>query len=115
MIRRPPRSTLFPYTTLFRSLHQRRHGGRELHDLYAAPDLTLRLVDVLAVLTGAELGKLLQVLLQQDLQLKHSPRPARHRLLAPLLESPGGNLHRPIYVFRPRERYPAQRSEERRV
>src|SRR2546426_8604420 len=24
MIRRPPRSTLFPYTTLFRSLHDRR-------------------------------------------------------------------------------------------
>src|SRR2546422_2845691 len=31
MIRRPPRSTLFPYTTLFRSLPRRRavHGGRE--------------------------------------------------------------------------------------
>src|SRR5256885_3316567 len=27
MIRRPPRSTLFPYTTLFRS--SRRHDGRE--------------------------------------------------------------------------------------
>src|SRR2546430_9167383 len=32
MIRRPPRSTLFPYTTLFRSqasqeLHRRREGG----------------------------------------------------------------------------------------
>src|SRR2546430_7713634 len=27
MIRRPPRSTLFPYTTLFRS--RRRHGGRD--------------------------------------------------------------------------------------
>src|SRR5437763_10241769 len=25
MIRRPPRSTLFPYTTLFRSLHRRQH------------------------------------------------------------------------------------------
>src|SRR5256885_3728382 len=25
MIRRPPRSTLFPYTTLFRSCHDRRH------------------------------------------------------------------------------------------
>src|SRR5260370_26207752 len=25
MIRRPPRSTLFPYTTLFRSLGRRRH------------------------------------------------------------------------------------------
>src|SRR3712207_9009634 len=32
MIRRPPRSTLFPYTTLFRSGHQRRHppGRRRL-------------------------------------------------------------------------------------
>src|SRR2546422_8138546 len=28
MIRRPPRSTLFPYTTLFRSLLQRRSSGR---------------------------------------------------------------------------------------
>src|SRR5256885_3242806 len=26
MIRRPPRSTLFPYTTLFRSLHHRCEG-----------------------------------------------------------------------------------------
>src|SRR2546427_945215 len=26
MIRRPPRSTLFPYTTLFRSLQRLRHG-----------------------------------------------------------------------------------------
>src|SRR2546422_5808168 len=32
MIRRPPRSTLFPYTTLFRSgsKRPRRHRGREL-------------------------------------------------------------------------------------
>src|SRR2546429_5656105 len=28
MIRRPPRSTLFPYTTLFRSRTQRRRGRR---------------------------------------------------------------------------------------
>src|SRR5687768_18414677 len=27
MIRRPPRSTLFPYTTLFRSDHDRRRAG----------------------------------------------------------------------------------------
>src|SRR3712207_7286985 len=31
MIRRPPRSTLFPYTTLFRSLHDR--PARDLHQL----------------------------------------------------------------------------------
>src|SRR5256885_12663811 len=30
MIRRPPRSTLFPYTTLFRSLSRR--GGRALNE-----------------------------------------------------------------------------------
>src|SRR3712207_8119143 len=30
MIRRPPRSTLFPYTTLFRSRGQRRGGGESL-------------------------------------------------------------------------------------
>src|SRR5256885_13319795 len=32
MIRRPPRSTLFPYTTLFRSLQR----GRHLHGVGAA-------------------------------------------------------------------------------
>src|SRR5256885_13124573 len=33
MIRRPPRSTLFPYTTLFRSLLFLQRGFRELPDL----------------------------------------------------------------------------------
>src|SRR5437870_13562266 len=28
IIRRPPRSTLFPYTTLFRSWRERRYAGR---------------------------------------------------------------------------------------
>src|SRR3712207_7074892 len=42
MIRRPPRSTLFPYTTLFRSLtngyqRRRRHGAGILE--YVAPAL----------------------------------------------------------------------------
>src|SRR2546428_13878615 len=32
MIRRPPRSTLFPYTTLFRSLVERVQHGREAGD-----------------------------------------------------------------------------------
>src|SRR2546425_7030698 len=38
MIRRPPRSTLFPYTTLFRS-------GRALVELARAPDLVLGIRD----------------------------------------------------------------------
>src|SRR2546422_11349494 len=32
MIRRPPRSTLFPYTTLFRSRRPRGNGGHQLRD-----------------------------------------------------------------------------------
>src|SRR2546430_6911780 len=43
MIRRPPRSTLFPYTTLFRSRIVDGHGGRlQLHGrehLQREPDL----------------------------------------------------------------------------
>src|SRR5256886_13159761 len=34
MIRRPPRSTLFPYTTLFRSVELRRKGDLEQHVLH---------------------------------------------------------------------------------
>src|SRR5438876_4708912 len=36
MIRRPPRSTLFPYTTLFRS-HDQRHPGRDQVRRYRPP------------------------------------------------------------------------------
>src|SRR5256885_6666267 len=32
MIRRPPRSTLFPYTTLFRSEHKQRDHGEHAFD-----------------------------------------------------------------------------------
>src|SRR2546430_5528024 len=33
MIRRPPRSTLFPYTTLFRSLHAQRYRADRAQDV----------------------------------------------------------------------------------
>src|SRR2546422_6816071 len=51
MIRRPPRSTLFPYTTLFRSIN-----GAE-HEVDAAPDMPLLWVlrDLLG-LTGTKFG-----------------------------------------------------------
>src|SRR5947209_15539886 len=38
MIRRPPRSTLFPYTTLFRSNHRDRAIGREQESRDRPPD-----------------------------------------------------------------------------
>src|SRR2546430_14497385 len=38
MIRRPPRSTLFPYTTLFRSLHSQQIANRKHADKLLAID-----------------------------------------------------------------------------
>src|SRR3712207_8206641 len=43
MIRRPPRSTLFPYTTLFRSLRRRRAVDGGAHQRVPEPDLPARL------------------------------------------------------------------------
>src|SRR5258708_29271401 len=46
MIRRPPRSTLFPYTTLFRSPHTLRHIFPGQLDMYPAQRLSHRGMDV---------------------------------------------------------------------
>src|SRR5690348_18219260 len=43
MIRRPPRSTLFPYTTLFRSLREGRSGPEETETAHHRRCLSLRL------------------------------------------------------------------------
>src|SRR2546422_7236023 len=43
MIRRPPRSTLFPYTTLFRSAAERPDGGDALAALRALPGVEVEL------------------------------------------------------------------------
>src|SRR3712207_7486180 len=52
MIRRPPRSTLFPYTTLFRSL-VRRGGLREQFDQALAQRLAARQVAALHLVLQA--------------------------------------------------------------
>src|SRR3712207_6941749 len=38
MIRRPPRSTLFPYTTLFRSSQPKSNGYRSIHTTVSGRD-----------------------------------------------------------------------------
>src|SRR5256885_6618422 len=42
MIRRPPRSTLFPYTTLFRSTQQSRQNQALLQSLELQPNFAVR-------------------------------------------------------------------------
>src|SRR2546426_5968756 len=57
MIRRPPRSTLFPYTTLFRSRRflLSEHAKRRLrHAAHAIANLGLLLLDVLVKVPSVE-------------------------------------------------------------
>src|SRR3712207_9592452 len=54
MIRRPPRSTLFPYTTLFRSLWQEGHTAHRTAD--EAQEETLRMLGVYADFAETELA-----------------------------------------------------------
>src|SRR3712207_8013725 len=67
MIRRPPRSTLFPYTTLFRS------PGQLLRQLRGSHDVLLHAVEAAAVhLPGlaADAGRQAVVLLQAEVEVR---------------------------------------------
>src|SRR2546422_3829635 len=56
MIRRPPRSTLFPYTTLFRSRRRRiAHRGRRVQD--RADDVGLAIRENRAIFGPAHLAR----------------------------------------------------------
>src|SRR2546427_7934299 len=53
MIRRPPRSTLFPYTTLFRSGHVVASSNWRRSDSYMGEDLSFRPYYRTAMATGS--------------------------------------------------------------
>src|SRR3712207_8021316 len=63
MIRRPPRSTLFPYTTLFRSLWDtpglRLRTGNLSADLTAEENIDVSKLEVSASMSHAELDRVL--------------------------------------------------------
>src|SRR2546422_8166900 len=52
MIRRPPRSTLFPYTTLFRSLQCRQRRAAQVKEPIPPADLVLRHAEYLCPCGG---------------------------------------------------------------
>src|SRR2546427_7770148 len=71
MIRRPPRSTLFPYTTLFRS---HRHPARDQrHELLGAPEIHGECGEIAAV--HADGGR---VHAEGQLELAHRMRSEEH-------------------------------------
>src|SRR5256885_3146472 len=98
MIRRPPRSTLFPYTTLFRS----RRLGRELHDsqgqYLAAIKMNLELVET----TESSLSPVQKSALNEAISLlERSMKEIRltsHLLHPPLLDEIGLQAVVPWYV-----------------
>src|SRR5256885_10018377 len=54
MIRRPPRSTLFPYTTLFRSVRSRSAPASGLHLRHDRQGSSLRVIEVRHPLLGSD-------------------------------------------------------------
>src|SRR5258708_30011884 len=71
MIRRPPRSTLFPYTTLFRSI-----GGARQNGLAGAHDLVVPRISRVA------LGSISQVAGPGDLDRKSTRLNSSHQIIS---------------------------------
>src|SRR2546430_9556578 len=92
MIRRPPRSTLFPYTTLFRS---RRRDGDEL--VLAAVDLDVDVAHPLEVRLGLVETVLLQGGLTQ-LALKQDRKSTR-------LNSSHSQISYAVFCLKKKKRY----------
>eukprot|EP00962_Isochrysis_galbana_P029682 scaffold9535_cov96-Isochrysis_galbana.AAC.2 len=77
--------------------HQRRHRARVLHHLQPAEDVSLGVVQRLAVLVRDEAGQVVGPLTDEGLQLEHHAGAVRHRRLRPLREGRArrldGSLH----------------------
>src|SRR3712207_7725543 len=73
MIRRPPRSTLFPYTTLFRSGHGDLGGVECLHPL----ELPLADPAGIAILRHDRLGTVVAIVVERDVLPGRVPRLVR--------------------------------------
>src|SRR5260370_19930260 len=70
MIRRPPRSTLFPYTTLFRSINALEVG----HNVYCEKPMASTPADVRLLASAAKSAK---GIFQAGFQLRHDPNRRR--------------------------------------
>src|SRR2546422_11448985 len=89
MIRRPPRSTLFPYTTLFRSLGRERQASQVVERLHARRALELAAIE-------RAVGPGVRELLAQAPGLE-PPHVGARGALEPRLEITGG--HRLLLVL----------------
>src|SRR5260370_39804942 len=92
MIRRPPRSTLFPYTTLFRSFPQR-VGGEEIVEAQRL------LAKVEGIWTAPEAAATLAALLHMKDEGQIEPTPRVVLILTGAgIKSPPPSLPRPVHL-----------------
>src|SRR5687768_18373598 len=95
MMRRPPRSTLFPYTTLFRSWNGRHGPGVELSDptVDLAPPSSLHVIVDVLVETGKQGLREVRTILRRQLQRLSQERGdvAVHRAIVSRRSSPPGD------------------------
>src|SRR5256885_16392807 len=85
MIRRPPRSTLFPYTTLFRSAGSRpdfpEHEGAVLAHLDVDFDIGVGQIHAHSWMGEThDIAELARQVLARERMGAHAPRPKRERL-----------------------------------
>src|SRR2546430_13763590 len=122
MIRRPPRSTLFPYTTLFRSEREAvpftsqgvtgPGGGPDPWGVKRAENLIASLTGVLSarvVVTPLGEGSEIHVLTMSDMQPKQVVRNIESALMAQLGMEIG---HRKISVAQPADVRPIEQRQE---
>src|SRR2546430_8006536 len=101
MIRRPPRSTLFPYTTLFRSVEELLLA--DLRDGRLVADVDLVLVDLdVGVRVGA--GLLVERSEEHTSELQSQSNLVCRLLLEKKKKQPFSTCHRPPSTSSPRTR-----------
>src|SRR3712207_7276803 len=96
MIRRPPRSTLFPYTTLFRSVVELAPGGDRLHRAWDA-----RWTARLPALGGVEVDADRELLGPDGEQRRVVDRPAQDRK-STRLNSSHANISYAVFCLKKR-------------
>jgi hypothetical protein len=87
------------------TLEQRRDARGELHDFEPTGDLTLGVVDRLAVLVGHDAREFVDVLVDERAHREHDPSAAQHADVAPVVKRLRRRLHRRIDVGGLREQH----------
>src|SRR2546427_1608913 len=93
MIRRPPRSTLFPYTTLFRS-YRERSGAAVNGNRQEAPHL---LEEIYNLEDALLVGGLINTLLRNADRVKLACLAQLINVIAPIMTNPTGLFRQTIY------------------